>query len=353
MKKIFFVLAIFVLLACSSKKISNTEDIPSKKAEILCKVDDRVLLFRSAYNYAFEDNVQDSIYRHLTRGYYYNIREKFNPLKNHDLVKFIESADYAGVDLPSIALCFEPETYKIKHNIDMDVLKFKFGKYYQHLDTLSVLLKDYHDKAEANQVIIPELDFDDLQQGFVEDKLDDKFKQFFKQKVKHRTILYLDPLNNYVASPVNFLKTNNFNNYLLVWYRTDINDDLVKVEEFDLTYAKYQQFILAGMIASVTEPLYIKYTDKQFESDLNNPKKHKSNYYPEELLNYAVIRKFKEYYKYPDPDAKSYMHQYISTFQDVYNLFAEYDPKNDSNFEKVYAKALKQLKTDFYTKINE
>ena len=353
MKNIIFALTVFLLIACASKKVTNIEDIPPKKAEILCKVDDRVLLFRSAFNYAFEDNQLDSIYRHLTRGYYYNIREKFNPLKNHDLVKFIGAADYAGVDLPSIALCFEPETFKVKENIDMDVLKFKFGKYYKYLDTLSVLLKDYLDKAEANNVTIPELDFEDLQQGFVEDRLDDKFKEFFKQKVKHRTILYLDPLNNYVASPISFFKTNSFNNYLLVWYRPDINDDSTKIAEFDLTYSKYQQFILSGMITSVTEPLYIKNTDKKFEADLNDPQKYKSNYYPQELLNYAVTRKFKEYYNYPNPDPKSYMHQYNSIFQDAYNLFADYDPKNDSNFEKVYANALKQLKTEFYANINE
>jgi len=240
MKQLVLVFITLFLIACASKKVGNIEEIPPKKVEILAKVDDRVLLFRSAFNYAVEDNVMDSVYRSVTKGYYYNIREKFNPLKNHDLVKFIESHDYIGVDLPSIALCFEPETYKLKDNIDRDVLKFKFGKYYQYLDTLSVLLKDYHDKAEATNIVIPKLDFTDLDAGFANDSLDIKFNFFFKQKVKHRTILYLDPLNNYVASPVSFLKNKDFNTHLLVWYKPSLEDDSTGVAEFDLTYAKYQ-----------------------------------------------------------------------------------------------------------------
>lgn len=42
MKNIFLILTVFLFIACASKKVSSQEDIPPKKAEILCKVDDRV-----------------------------------------------------------------------------------------------------------------------------------------------------------------------------------------------------------------------------------------------------------------------------------------------------------------------
>ncbi|UYW01627.1 hypothetical protein K5I29_01500 [Flavobacterium agricola] len=181
MKKIFLIFGFLAITACASKKKVTIHDIPPKKAELYCTVDDRVVLFRSAFNYAVEDNELDSIYRFVTKSYYYNVREKFNPLKNHDLVNFIATHDYIGVDLPAIALCFEPETFQVKDDLNMEVLKFKYGKYYTHLDTLSVLLKDYHDKAEAHQVILPPLDFTSINTGFVNDSLDFKLQKFFKK----------------------------------------------------------------------------------------------------------------------------------------------------------------------------
>ncbi|UYW01628.1 hypothetical protein K5I29_01505 [Flavobacterium agricola] len=134
----------------------------------------------------------------------------------------------------------------------------------------------------------------------------------------------------------------------------DFNPNLDESEEdFNFDYAKYNTSILAGMLAAVTEPLYRKHTSKKFENDLNDPAKHTSKYYPEELLHYAVMRKFKEYYKYPNPDPKSYLHQYDSTFQDVYNLFADYDPENTSNFNTIYANAFNHLKNNFYANIEK
>lgn len=346
MNKIYLILTLTLLLfSCSSKKTLALEDIKPKKAEVHFMIDERVLMFRSAFNFAFDQEVADSVYRTVTKDYYYKVRKKYQPVKKHALVKFIEDGDYAGADLPGIATCFEPETFKVKTNINYEVLKNKFGKYPQKLDTLSVLLKDYYDKAKTTQINVLDIDLSKLNEGFVADDLDGKFKEFFNLKIKHRTFVYIDPLNNYVATPINFLNTNSFNNFILVGYKNEINDE---ENVFRISYDKYRLSIIDGMINAITEPLYNKYTTTQFESDQSNPTINNSKYTVDVLLNYAATRLFKEYFAIEIPNYYSQFYSHFPAFQKAYDLLKEYNPKENTNFENIYKNAFNTLKADLY-----
>ena len=336
---------ILLLLSCSSKKPVKLEDIKPKKAEVHFMIDERVLMFRSAFNFAFDQEVADSVYRTVTKDYYYDVRKKYQPVRNHKLVKFIEDGDYAGADLPGIATCFDPETFKVKPNINYEILNSKFGKYPKKLDTLSLLLKDYYDKSKSGNIDIVSLDLSNLNQGFIDDNLDGKFKEFFNQKVKHRTFVLIDPLNNYVATPINFLNTNQFNNYILVGYKNNINED---ENVFNISYEKYRSSILTGMINSITDPLYTKCTNPQFERDIFDPNINKSKFTIEILLNYAVTRLFTEYYGIEQLKYSNDFYSHFPAFIKAYDLIKAYNPKENSNFEKVYKNAFNSLKADLY-----
>lgn len=343
MKKVLLALIFVTFYGCASKKNIPLEEIKPKKAEVHFIIDERVLMMRSAFNYAFDQEVADSVYRTVTKDYYYNVRKKYRPVKNHNLVKFIEDGDYAGADLPGIATCFEPETFKVKSNINYEILNKKFGKYPQKLDTLSVLLKDYYEKSK--DINLTDIDLSKLNQGFVEDNLDEKFKEFFNLKLKHRTFVYIDPLNNYVATPINFLNTNPYNNFILVGYKTGVNEEQ---DIFNITYDKYRPSIINGMINSIIDPLYVKYTTPEFERDISDPNVNKSKHTIENLLNYAVTRLFNEYYNVEIPKYHSEFYSYFPSFQKAYDLIKDYNPKEKSNFEKVYQNAFNVLKADLY-----
>ena len=346
MNKIYLTLMLTLLLfSCKSKKVIALEDIKPKKAEVHFMIDERVLMFRSAFNFAFDQEVADSVYRTVTKDYYYEVRKKYQPVKKHPLVKFIEDGDYAGADLPGIATCFEPETFKVKTNINYEVLKNKFGKYPSNLDTLSILLRDYYVKSKSKKTDLFSLDLSNLNHEFIADSLDLKFKEFFNLRLKHRTFVYIDPLNNYVATPINFLNTKSFTNFILVGYKYDINDENY---DFHMSYDKYRLSIIDGMINSITEPLYSKYTNTQFESDQSNPNINKSKYTVDVLLNYAVSRLFTEYFNIEIPKYHAEFYSYFPGFQKAYELIKLYNPKENTNFEKVYKNAFNTLKADLY-----
>jgi len=334
MKNLIFLALFAILTSCAAKK----ERIIKATAQI--QIDERISLFRNAYNMAVEDQKVDSMYRNMVNDYYFESRKKYSHLRNHPLIDFIRGGNYWGVDLPAIALCFEKETYAIRKNVDFEDLNDNYKWYATRMDTLSVLLSDFHQKSKSRKVNLEEIDFEKFNNELILNKVDEKFNAFFRTKVKAKVNVYFDPLNNYVNKSITFIedgpKTTNF---LIGYYSKDFNNP---PKNFDVHWNEnYRSAIFQGITSSFTAKLFRKYYDKELKAALLSPKYLDVDL--EAVINRGIAAKLISVC-YPKEVGEKEYEGLSSKSKIVFDVMGKYVDDKEMNIKTIYREIMVEMK---------
>ncbi|KGO95631.1 hypothetical protein [Flavobacterium enshiense] len=326
-----------VLVSCASKK----EKITKATAQI--QIDERISLFRNAYNMAVEDKEADSIYRNMVNDYYFESRKKYSNLRNHPLIDFIRGGKYWGVDLPSIALCFENETYEIRKNVDFEDLNDNFKWYAARMDTLSVLLADFHQKSKNTVVKLEEINFEKFNNELLLNKVDEKFNDFFRTTVKAKVNIYFDPLNSYVNKAITFVDDGpKITNFLIGYYSKDINDT---PKHFDVQWDEnYRRAVFQGITSSFTAKLFRKYYDKELKTALLRPKYLDVDLEAE--INSGIAAKLISVY-YPKEVGEKEYERLSPNTKIVFDMMGKYVDDKEMSIKTIYKEIMIEMKNAY------
>lgn len=334
MKNLIFLVLFAILTSCAAKK----ERITKATAQI--QIDERISLFRNAYNMAVEDQKVDSVYRNMVNDYYFESRKKYSHLRNHPLIDFIRGGNYWGVDLPAIALCFEKETYALRKNIDFEDLNDNYKWYATRMDTLSVLLSDFHQKSKSRNANLEEIDFEKFNNELILNKVDEKFNAFFRTTVKAKVNVYFDPLNSYVNKAITFIDEGpKITNFLIGFYSKDINNP---PKSFDVQWDEnYRRAVFQGITSSFTTKLFRKYYDKELKAVFL-----KNKYLDVDLeteINRGIAAKLMSVY-YPKEVGESEYERLHPNTKIVFDVMDKYVNDKDMNIKTIYKEIMVEMK---------
>ncbi|AVR46043.1 hypothetical protein C7S20_12695 [Christiangramia fulva] len=201
-----------VISGCNRNQKSKKQISEKANSSIEIKVDDRIELFRLAYNLAIMDSISPDL-RPCKDKFYSENYLPYKKYSNHPFVQKIAKGDLWNGDLPVLALALN-KNLKPKSNLDKSQLENQFGWYGKNIDSVSRLISNFKETINFRNEY--DINFIPLKDSIKTNKITQKLNNFFRVEKQPNLIIYFDPLNNITSRSITFLPENDsIRKYLL------------------------------------------------------------------------------------------------------------------------------------------
>ncbi|MDT0651558.1 hypothetical protein, partial [Autumnicola edwardsiae] len=193
-----------ILLSLTVLFLNCTQKNPQKKTETsntIIKIDDRIQLFRLAYNLAIMDSI-DQKFHPCKTDFYSQHYLPYKKYSDHPFVQKIANGDLWSGDLPTLALALD-EHLKPKKNLDTVMLSDQFGWYGKNLDSVSDLMINFKNSISFEDNF--NINFEPFKDSIETNNITQKLNEFFRTEQNSDLIVYFDPLNAITSRAINFL----------------------------------------------------------------------------------------------------------------------------------------------------
>lgn len=344
-KKIKLLLLIFLLIQLSCNQNKNSEENISTKEEskTSIEVDDRVQLFRLAYNLAIMDSISPNL--RPCKDQFYSIH--YLPYKkylNHPLVQRITKGDLWNGDLPMLALALD-EDLQPKNNLDRSVLKNQFGWYGENLDSVSKLLIDFKETIDFNNNY--NINFEPLKDSIESNNVTKKLNNFYRTKTTSKLRIYFDPLNKITSKSINFLPKNDSIRIYVLANICDKEDSTQTNKILTPKWNKTNRRITFHENSHLyTDQLFKKYYSDEFDEKLKKEKFADERTNIDEIIVRGLTAKIIEI-NYGEKAGKFEYDRLWPKSKIVFDKLENYYINKDMSFEEIYRQIIKKLEESY------
>lgn len=212
MKKVLFLLNMFILTTATSCKDKNiVENLDSKcnnACKVIFKIDERTEFLRTIFNLAVIDDLPEDLQACET-DYLKRVNGQFLQHRNHPLINWIYDNESIGIDFSTIGLMFKDfEHFEFDERYSEE-LKF-YGLTRNTVDTLIPLMKDFYATTEFKKFFKSNEHYytnaiSKLESQVSEEKLFDKVLDFYQSRQEDlELIVFVELTNNANNKAVSF-----------------------------------------------------------------------------------------------------------------------------------------------------
>tara|TARA_B100000378_G_scaffold276363_1_gene274143 strand:- start:6757 stop:7785 length:1029 start_codon:yes stop_codon:yes gene_type:complete len=318
---------------------------PHKKTELsstLIKIDDRIQLFRVAYNLAIMDSIDEKF--HPCRNEFYS--KHYLPYKkfsNHPFVQKIANGDFWNGDLPILALALD-KNLKPKKNLDATILKRQFNWYGENLDSVSRMMIDFKKTISFKNNY--NINFKAFKDSIEANKITQKLNDFFRVKKNPNLIIYFDPLNAITSRAINFLpKADKKRRFVL--NNVCEKPDSITTRNNSLNWNKDTRRIIFHENSHLyTNNLLNKYYSKEFDKKLNQEKFDEEYTNIDEIIVRAITAKIIQI-NYGEKEGEFEISRQPKKSRLVYNYLDNYISNEKMTFDIVYKEIMNKLEKSY------
>lgn len=333
-----------ILLSLTVLFINCTHKNSQKKTETIntnIKVDDRIQLFRVAYNLAIMDSIDQKFHPCKTEFY----SQHYLPYKeysDHPFVQKIANGDLWNGDLPTLALALD-ENLKPKKELDTAMLSNQFGWYGKNLDSISELMIDFKKSISFRDDY--NINFKPFKDSIETNDINKKLNEFFRTEKNSDLIVYFDPLNAITSKAINFLpKSDGKRRFVL-------NNVCEKADSVSTNIAPRwnrdtRRIIFHESSHLYTDHLFEEYYGEEFEKKLEQEKFKEEYKNIDEIIIRAITAKIIQIY-YGKKEGDFEISRQPERSRIVYDYLDTYIGKENMSFEAVYQEIMKELEDSY------
>ena len=333
-----------ILFSLTILFISCTELNSQRKTETsstVIKVDDRIQLFRVAYNLAIMDSIDQKFHPCETEFYsqHYLPYKKYS---DHPFVQKIANGDLWNGDLPILALALDENLKPIK-NIDTAILSDQFGWYGENLDSVSDLMIDFKNRTSFKDAY--NINFKPFKDSIQTNNITQKLNDFFREKKKPDLIVYFDPLNAITSKAINFLPNTDEKRRFVLNNVCGKPDSLPS--DISPRWNKDSRRIIFHENAHLyTDNLFEKYYSDEFDKKLQQEKYKEEYKNIDEIIVRGITAKIIQV-NYGEKEGEFEISRQPERSRIVYDYLDTYINNEIMTFESAYREVIKELKNSY------
>ncbi len=344
-RKIKFLLLIISLvqLSCNQNKKSEKGISKIEDSQISIEVDDRIQLFRLAYNLAIMDSISPSL-RPCKDQFYSKHYLPYKKYSDHSLVQRIAKGDLWNGDLPMLALALDKDLNPKKH-LDKSVLKSQFGWYGENLDSVSKMLVDF--KKTIDFKTHYNINYEPLQDSIESNNVTKKLNSFYRTKANSNLKIYFDPLNKITSRSINFLPKNDSIRRYVLANICEKEDSLQTNKILTPKWNKTNRRITFHENSHLyTDQLFKKYYSNDFDAKLKKEKFADERTNIDEIIVRGLTAKIIEV-NYGEKAGKFEYDRLWSKSKIVFEQLEDYYQNKEMSFDEVYQQIIKKLEDSY------
>lgn len=339
--KLLALITIFFSASCKQKPEKEVSNNTSSSIEI--KVDDRIELFRLAYNLAIMDSISPKL-RPCKDQFYSENYLPYRKYSNHPFVQRIAQGDLWNGDLPVLALALD-KNLQPKQNIDKSKIEKQFGWYGKNIDSVSKLITDF--KETINFKNNYNINFEPLIDSIKANNITRKLNVFFRVEKQPNLVIYFDPLNNITSKSITFLPENDSIRKYLLANICEKSDSLNVNNTLTPKWNKTNRRItFHENIHLYTEKLFRRYYSDEFENKLQNEKFENERTNIDEIIVRGIAAKIIAT-NYGDKVGDFEYKRLWPKSKIVFKELENYVQNKDMTFEEIYKEIIKKLEKSY------
>ena len=352
-KRLYFVVAWMVLSVsfCPCKGKSFFQQPP--KSHVLFKVDERTEFFRTLFNLATEDEVDEDM-KPCETDYYQEVKQHFDEFKNHPLISYIRDNENIKIDFSAVGLMFYGlQDFEFNDAYSKELASYGITK--AQLDSLRPAFIDFYTKSDFGAFFKShqgyyERALTSVQEGIETEGLLSKVRDFYQFSDREMTLIVFVEL------------TNNANNKAITFYNNyapnsravilaNVCDDPKRPAAANLVLSLDDD--IRGILYHETSHLFTNQLLQKYIGSLRA-------YEPicEDCTAIQIEDKVDHLVIFPlqaillkrlngNPEGEDfYLNECQDVKKDIYQRLTRYDPRDDLSFEKVYAECIELIKAD-------
>ena len=341
--KLLILILIQIILGCNQSHKTEKEIPEKSQSSIKIKVDDRIELFRLAYNLAIMDSISPNL-RPCKDQFYFENYLPYKKYSDHPFVQRIAKGDLWNGDLPVLALALDNDL-KPKQSLDKSALEKEFGWYGKNIDSVSKLISDFKETIKFHNNY--NINFKPLKDSIKANNITQKLNDFFRVKKQPYLKIYFDPLNNITSKSITFLPENDsIRKYLLanICEKSDsINENGVLTPKWNKTN---RRITFHENTHLYTEKLFHRYYSDKFDKKLKSEKFKNERTNIDEIIVRGITAKLIALNygrKVGDFEYKRLWPKSKIVFKELEN----YVQNKNMNFEEIYREIMKKLEESY------
>ena len=340
--KIIITIISLTILSCKNNE-KPKEHQEKLKSEVTIKVDDRIELFRLAYNLAIMDSISPKL-RPCKDKFYSENYLPYRKFSNHSFVQRIAKGDLWNGDLPILALALDKDL-KPKKNLDKSVLENQFGWYGKNLDSVSELITDFKKTIQFNNNY--NINFEPLKDSIKSNDITEKLNDFFRKEKQPNLIIYFDPLNNITSSSITFLPDNDSIRKYVLANICEKSDSLKMNEVLTPKWNKTNRRITFHENSHLyTENLFDRFYSDEFDKKIKQQKFKDEHTNIDEIIVRGITAKILAI-NYGDKVGNFEYERLWKRSKIVFDEFNIYIQDKNMSFEEVYELIMKKLEESY------
>jgi len=341
--KLLTIIFPIILISCNQNKSSEKEISPNKESEISIEVDDRIQVFRLAYNLAIMDSIPPGL-RPCKDQFYSKHYLPYKQFSNHPIVQRIAKGDLWNGDLPMLALALDRNLVP-KKNLDKSVLKDQFGWYGENLDSVSNMLVDFKETIDFKNNY--NINFEPLKDSIQSNEVTKKLDEFYRIETKSNLKIYFDPLNNITSRSINFLPENDLIREYVLANICKKQDSTPTKEILTPKWNRTNRRITFHENSHLyTDQFFKKYYSEEFNERLKEEKFADVRTNIQEIIVRGLTAKIIEL-NYGEIAGQFEYDRLWSKSKIVFDQLEDYSINTDMSFEEIFQQIIKELENSY------
>ena len=340
--KLLILVTLLLFASCKQNQKSKEKVSGNFNSSIQIKVDDRIELFRLAYNLAIMDSISPRL-RPCKDQFYSKNYLPYRKYSNHPFVQRIAKGDLWNGDLPALALALD-KNLRPKQNLDKSKLE-QFGWYGKNIDSVSRLITDF--KESINFKNNYNINFEPLKDSIEANNITRKLNDFFRIEKQPSLIIYFDPLNNITSKSITFLPENDsIRKYLLanICEKSDsINANNVLTPKWNKTNRRITFHENSHLYS---EKLFHRYYSDEFDNKLKSEKFKDQKTNIDEIIVRGITAKIISL-NYGKKVGDFEYERLWTKSKIVFKELENYVQNKDMTFEEIYKEIIKKLEESY------
>lgn len=332
-----------IFSSCNQSLKSKKEVTPEPNSSTQVKVDDRIELFRLAYNLAIMDSISPNL-RPCKDQFYSKNYLPYKKYSNHPFVQRIAKGDLWNGDLPVLALALDKDL-KPKENLDKSRLRDQFGWYGENLDSVSKMLVDFKETIKFKNDY--NINFEPYRDSLESNNVTRKLNDFYRTNLESDLIIYFDPLNNITSRAVNFLPEKKHTRRFLLDNICDTSDSTRLTKPLTLYWNKDTRRITIHENSHLyTDHLFDKYYSVEFDNKLKQEKYENEHTNIDEIIVRGLTAKVIEL-NYGKEAGKFEYKRLWPKSKIVFDQLEKYIANKNMRFEEIYEQIMNKLEEKY------
>jgi len=354
LKKIIFLIITCTLYSCKSTASRNTlsfQQSNQQKNEVIFTVDERTEFFRTVFNLAAANELDEKM-RPCETGYYKETKEYFKSYLNHPLLAYVLNNDNIRIDFSTLGLMYKDfESFEFDNSYLNDLKDL--GLTEKDLNELKPLLLDFYQKTNFKKFFFDHQPYykkavAGLQSEIQKEQLFDQIEFFYQSRRENlKFIVFVELTNNANNKALPFYDHNNPNIRALIL--TNLCDSIQnpKLTNDVLTLDPDKRNILCHEISHIfTIALLEKYIGKL--SDFKSLCKDCSDVKTKDFIDHRIISPLQAILiKRLNNDLTGeifFETKCTDIRKEVYKILKTYDPNGDIPFETIYKECVEIIR---------